>query len=97
MAAKTERFEARIAPTERAVLEEAAAARGQSLSAFMLAAALAEANAVLQTTQVTLVPSEFAATFTKLLDAPSGALARNFQRLADYEPLAETPAVPSEH
>jgi uncharacterized protein (DUF1778 family) len=97
MAAKTERFEARLEPEQRALLEEAAAARGQSLSAFMVGAALVEAKVVVQSSQVTLIPSEFAATFTKLLEAPPGALAPNFRRLADYEPLAESaPAAPSQ-
>ncbi len=92
MAVKTERLEARLQPEQRAVLERAAALRGQSLSGFMVGAALAEANLLLQDAQVTLIPPEFEATFTKLLDAPPGARAASHKRLADYEPLDEVSA-----
>ncbi len=92
MAAKTERVEARLQPEQRALLEDAAALRGQSLSGFMIGAALAEANSLLEETRVTVIPREFEANFIKLLDAPPGALAASHKRLAEYEPLDEASA-----
>ena len=43
MDAKTERIEVRLSPEHKAVIEEAAAARGQSLSAFVVSQALEQA------------------------------------------------------
>lgn len=86
---KTDRLEARLDPQQRAVLEQAAALRGQSLSAFLLGAALTEARAVIQAASVTTIPADFAERFAKVLDAPPGAFATRFTRLASYEPLDE--------
>lgn len=87
--AKTERIEARIAPEQRSLLEEAAALRGQSLSGFVVGVALEEAHSVVDAASVTEVPADFAAAFDALLAAPPGARAAEFERLAGYEPLYE--------
>ena len=87
--AKTERIEARVAPEQRNVLEEAASLRGESLSGFVVGVALREARAVVDAATVTVVPADFAAAFDAILAAPPGAHATQFEHLAGYEPLRE--------
>ena len=87
--AKTERIEARVAPEQRNVLEEAASLRGESLSGFVVGVALREAHAVVDAATVTVVPADFAAAFDSILAAPPGARATEFERLGAYEPLPE--------
>ncbi len=89
MAAKTDRIEARLDPEQRALLEEAAAARGQSLSDFVLGVALSEAESVMRSMHVTVIPPEFVAEFERLLEAPPDR--NRHRRLAECEPLLEEP------
>ena len=87
--AKTERIEARVAPEQRSLLEEAAALQGQSVSGFLLGVALREARSVVDAATVTVVPADFAIAFEAILSAPPGARATEFERLGAYEPLRE--------
>lgn len=89
MAAKTDRIEARIDPEQRALLEEAAAARGQSLSDFVIGVALSEAESLTRSMHITVVPPEFVAEFERLLGGPPDP--DRHRRLAEYEPLLEEP------
>ena len=50
MAGKTERIEVRLTAEHKALLEEAAALRGQSLSAFVVSEALERARGLQRTT-----------------------------------------------
>lgn len=96
MATKTDRIEARLDPAQRAVLEQAAALRGQSLSTFVVGAALTKARETLDAAQVTTLPAGFADVFMGLLDAPSGAFSSDFKRLGAYERLTERSPEPDE-
>lgn len=96
VATKTERLEARVDPDQRAMLEQAAALRGQSLSAFVIGAAMSEAGEILHEAQVTMLPASFTDAFMLLLDAPAGAFASDYKRLAGYEPLTERSPEPDQ-
>ena len=50
MATKTERIEMRVSPEHKALIERAAALRGQSISAFVVAEALESARRIQVTT-----------------------------------------------
>jgi uncharacterized protein (DUF1778 family) len=59
MATRTQRVEARVAPRDRARIDKAAALEGQSISAFMVAAAAEKANQVITARMTTIVPADF--------------------------------------
>ena len=66
MATRTERIEARVAPRDRARIDRAAALEGQSVSAFMVAAAAEKAEQVITARTTTAAPAEY---FDRLLAA----------------------------
>jgi uncharacterized protein (DUF1778 family) len=66
MAVKTRRIEMRADPDSEQRIAQAAAARRQSVSTFVLAAAVREADRVLARADVTLMP---AAQFDALMDS----------------------------
>ncbi len=66
MATRTQRIEARVAPRDRARIDKAAALEGQSVSAFMVAAAAEKAEQVITARTTTVVPAEY---FDRLLAA----------------------------
>lgn len=66
MAVKTRRIEMRADPESEQRISQAAAARRQSVSTFVLAAAMREADMVLARADVTLMPAE---QFDALMDA----------------------------
>src|SRR4029079_12034244 len=59
MATKTRRVEARVAPRDRARIDKAAAFEGQSVSAFMVAAAAEKAAQVIAARTATTVPADY--------------------------------------
>ncbi|MBI4730320.1 MAG: DUF1778 domain-containing protein [Acidobacteria bacterium] len=63
---KTERVEARLSPRERRRIDQAAALEGQSVSAFIVAAAGEKAEQVISVRATTVVPSGY---FDRLLSA----------------------------
>lgn len=73
---RTARIEARIAPEALAVIKRAAAIRGRSVSAFMVAAAQEAAHRAIEETQVTRLSVEDQRAFADaILNPPEPALA----------------------
>ena len=73
MAVKTERIEARLSTDERALIERAASLAGLSTSAFVIGAAIDQADRVLSASSVTAVPEDYFDRLVKALDAPEPA------------------------
>lgn len=59
VARKTDRVEARLSPEERQRIDQAAQLAGQSLSAFMVGAAVEKADQVIADIAVTVVPPDY--------------------------------------
>jgi uncharacterized protein (DUF1778 family) len=70
---KSRRIEMRADPESEERITEAARARHQSVSAFVLAAAMREADKVLARTDVTLMPAEQFDALMESLEIPDGA------------------------
>jgi uncharacterized protein (DUF1778 family) len=68
--AKTERIEARAAPADVRRIEAAAWATSQSVSAFVVAAARAQADRVLAEQEETVVPNDYFERLLTELDKP---------------------------
>lgn len=66
MVAKTDRLETRLSPDERDRIERAASVAGVSVSAFVVAAAVERADAVIAAATTTIVPVDY---FENLLAA----------------------------
>jgi uncharacterized protein (DUF1778 family) len=81
--AKTERIEMRTDPVEHELISRAADASNQSMSAFVLAAAMATANSILARADTTIMPAEQFDELMASLDTPDEApnLARIAARL----------------
>jgi uncharacterized protein (DUF1778 family) len=73
MAVKTRRIAVRTDPESEARLAQAAALRHESLSAFVMAAALQEADLVLARADATLMPAEQFDTLLSSLDSADPA------------------------
>lgn len=73
MAVKTDRFEARLSADERERIERAAATAGQSMSAFMVGAAVARADEVIAAATATVVPADYFDDLLGALDHPEPA------------------------
>lgn len=73
MGLKTERMEARISADERAPIERAAALAGMSVSAFLVASAVARADDVITAATTTLVPADCSDELVAALDEPDAA------------------------
>jgi uncharacterized protein (DUF1778 family) len=78
MAVKTERMEARVSPEERQRIEQASVVAGESVSAFMVNAAVDRADEIISQAATTTVPADyFDALLTALDDAkPAPGLSR---------------------
>ncbi|HVX17905.1 MAG TPA: DUF1778 domain-containing protein [Acidimicrobiales bacterium] len=59
MAIKTDRVEARLSPTERAHIEQAASIAGLPVSTFMVGAAVNRADEIITAATTTVVPADY--------------------------------------
>lgn len=73
MATKTERLEARVARTDRELIELAASSTGESVSAFMVGAAVGRAEEVLAEATTTTVPADYFDALMAALDEADAA------------------------
>lgn len=73
MATKSERVEARLSPEERDRIERAASFEGQSVSAFIVEAAVERAGQVLAEHTITVVPPDYFDRLVTALDDPEPA------------------------
>lgn len=81
MAAKAERLEARLTAIERRQIEQAAALSGESVSSFVVLAALDRADILVREQASTVVPASYFHRLVASLDEPEEAqgLARAVQ------------------
>jgi len=81
-ATKTNRLEARLTSAERKRIEQAAALAGESVSAFVVLAALDRADIVVTERATTIVPADYFDRLLSSLDEPDQAprLARAARR-----------------
>lgn len=70
MAAKTDRIEARLSPDQRALIDHAAALSGTSSSAFVINAAVDQADRVLAEYATTATPTDYFDRLLSVLDEP---------------------------
>lgn len=73
MAAKAERLEARLTSTQRGEIERAAALAGESVSSFVVLAALDRADAVVRDQASTVVSAAYFDRLLASLDEPDEA------------------------
>lgn len=73
MAAKAERLEARLTSTERKQIEHAAALAGESVSSFVVLAALGRADVLVREQASTVVPAAYFDRLVASLDEPEDA------------------------
>jgi uncharacterized protein (DUF1778 family) len=73
MAAKAERLEARLTFTERRQIEQAAALVGESVSSFVVLAALDRADVLMREQASTVVPATYFDQFVASLDTSEAA------------------------
>jgi uncharacterized protein (DUF1778 family) len=73
MAVKAERLEARLTPTQRKQIEHAAAVAGESVSSFVVLAALERAEIVVTERAATVVPADYFDRLVGSLDDPDEA------------------------
>lgn len=73
MATKSDRLETRVSPDQRAQLERAATLAGTSVSAFVLDAAVARAEALITEKMFTTVPADYFDRLVEALDQPERA------------------------
>lgn len=71
MAVRTERVEARVSPDERERIERAAVFAGESMSAFMVSAAVQRADDVIAERSATVVPADYFDELLAALDEPA--------------------------
>lgn len=67
---KTERVEARLSPDERRRIEQAAEIAGESMSSFLVKAAVSRADDVVAAQLSTIVPPSYFDDLVAALDAP---------------------------
>jgi uncharacterized protein (DUF1778 family) len=72
-ATKSDRLEARLTPTERKRIEQAAALAGEPVSAFVVLAALDRAEIVVTERASTVVPADYFDRLVSSLDEPDKA------------------------
>lgn len=85
MAAKAERLEARLTSTQRKQIEQAAALAGESVSSFVVLAAVERAEILVAERASTVVPADYFDRLVLSLDEPDEAprlarAARNARR-----------------
>jgi len=73
MAVKAERLEARLTSTERKQIEQAAALAGESVSSFVVLAALDRAEILVRERASTVVPATYFDQLVASLDEPEDA------------------------
>lgn len=73
MATKAERLEARLTPTERRQIEQAAALAGESVLSFVALAALDRADITVREQTSTVVPAAYFDQLVASLDEPEEA------------------------
>lgn len=73
METKAERLETRLTLTERKQIEQAAALAGESVSSFVVSAALGRANGVVREQASTVVPADYFDQLLVSLDRPDDA------------------------
>ena len=73
MATKTDRIETRVSPVERERIDRAAELAGNSVSRFIVDAALIRADEVIAAYEVTEVPSDYFDALLDAIDTPSSA------------------------
>ena len=73
MGAKAERLEARLTSTERKQIEQAAALAGESVSSFVVLAALDRADVLVREQASTVVPAAYFDELVASLDRPEEA------------------------
>lgn len=73
MAVKAGRFEARLSEEERDRIEHAAAATGESMSAFVVGAAVERAEEVIAAATTTAVPTDYFDALLAALDEAEAA------------------------
>jgi uncharacterized protein (DUF1778 family) len=73
VATKAERLEARLTATERTQIEQAAALAGESVSSFVVLAALERADVLVREQASTLVPAVYFDQLVASLDQPEEA------------------------
>jgi uncharacterized protein (DUF1778 family) len=73
VATKAERLEARLTATERMQIEQAAALAGESVSSFVVLAALDRADILVREKASTVVPGAYFDRLVALLDEPEEA------------------------
>lgn len=73
MTTKTDRLEARLTTTQRAEIERAAALAGESVSSFMVLAALGRAESLVSQQASTVVPADYFDKLVGALDEPDEA------------------------
>jgi uncharacterized protein (DUF1778 family) len=73
MATKVERLEARLTSTERKQIEQAAALAGESVSSFVVLAALDRADILVREQTSTVVPAVYFDQLVASLDEPAEA------------------------
>jgi uncharacterized protein (DUF1778 family) len=73
MAAKAERLEARLTSTQRRQIEQAAALAGESVSSFVVLAALDRADILVSEQASTVVPAVYFDRLVASLDQPEEA------------------------
>jgi uncharacterized protein (DUF1778 family) len=71
MTVKTDRVEARLSPDERRRIEQAAEFAGESMSSFIVSAAIDRADELISAHTSTVVPSEYFDQLLAALDQPS--------------------------
>ncbi len=71
MSVKTERVEARLSPDQRSRIEQAAEFAGESMSAFMVSAAVERADELIAAQTATVVPSDYFDQLLAALDEPA--------------------------
>ncbi|HTA32452.1 MAG TPA: DUF1778 domain-containing protein [Solirubrobacteraceae bacterium] len=73
MATKAERLEARLTSTERKQIEQAAALAGESVSSFVVFAALGRADSLVREQASTVIPADYFDRLVASLDEPEDA------------------------
>lgn len=90
MAAKTERLEARLTSAQRKQIEQAASLAGESISSFVLLAALDRADVLVREQASTVVPASYFDQLVRSLEdadeaprlARAAAQAKRYRRIA---------------
>ncbi len=73
MAARAERLEARLTPTQRKQIEHAAALAGESVSSFVVLAALDRADVLVRDQASTVLPATYFDRLLAAIDTPDDA------------------------